>query len=178
MSDPASPGGAGGLPLGERAATIALLVLDVDGVLTDGRLWYGREGEAMKAIDTRDGHGLVLLRHAGVRFATLSGRPQTLLHRRFEELGFTEVRERVIHKRQGMIDLAASLEVPLDQVAYLGDDVNDLEALEIVGLSACPADAADEVRARVDLVCAHGGGRGAVREVAELLLKARGAWPH
>ena len=162
----------------ERAAAVELLVLDVDGVLTDGRLWYGREGEAMKAIDTRDGHGLVLLRHAGIRFATLSGRPQTLLHRRFEELGFTRVAERVIHKRPGMEALAAELEVPLERVAYLGDDVNDLEALEIVGLSACPADAVAEVRARVDLVLSQPGGRGAVREVAELLLKARGAWPY
>ena len=84
----------------------------------------------------------------------------------------------MIHKRPGMEALAAELEVPLERVCYLGDDVNDLEALEIVGLSACPADAADEVRARVDLVCAHPGGRGAVREVAELLLKARGAWPY
>lgn len=155
-----------------RAARIRLVLLDVDGVLTDGRLYYGPAGEAMKAFDVRDGHGIVMLR-AHVDFGVISGRPGGPTERRLEELRF---RHAVFGQRDKLAGYAqlAHLGIPDEEVAYMGDDVNDLPLLERVGLSACPADARPEVRARVHLVCAHGGGRGAVRELCDLILRAKG----
>ena len=160
-----------------KAAKIALLVLDVDGVLTDGRLWYGAEGEMMKALDVRDGHGLVMLRECGIDRAVLSGRPQPLLARRFAELKISSIDERCIRKTARIAELAAERGLDLSEVAFIGDDLNDRGALESVGLSFAPADAAPEIRAIVDHLCAAPGGRGAVREACEVILKARGRWP-
>ncbi len=161
----------------ERARAVELLVLDCDGVLTDGRLYYGAQGEALKALDTRDGHGLVMLRHVGIRFAALSGRAQPLLRPRFEELKFSRVLERQYRKGEAILELCGNLSVAPERAAFVGDDVNDLPAMAEVGLSACPADAAAEVLEAAHYVCRRPGGRGAVREVCELLLKARGRWP-
>ena len=156
-----------------RAARIRLVLLDVDGVLTDGRLYYGAEGEALKVFDVRDGHGIVLLR-GHVEFGVISGRPgspPTL--RRFEDL-------RIEHLVFGQTDKLAGyarlrhLGVADDEVAYMGDDVNDLPLLRKVGLSAAPADALPEVRSAVHFVARSPGGRGAVRELCDLLAAARG----
>ncbi len=160
-----------------RAAKIELLVLDVDGVLTDGRLWFGAEGEMMKAIDVRDGHGLVMLRECGLRFAVLSGRPQPLLKKRFEELRVTKVVERCYRKTEVIAEMASEFELELEQVAFIGDDINDRGALASVGLSCAPADAVEEIQEAVHHLCSAPGGRGAVREVCELILKAKGKWP-
>lgn len=160
-----------------QARQVRGLVLDVDGVFTDGRLWYGPEGEALKAMDTRDGHGLVLLRFAKIPAAVLSGRPQALLHRRFKELRLAHVEEACHEKGAGVERVAEALGLPLDSLAFMGDDVNDLPALAKVGLSACPADAAPEVRAAAEFVSARPGGRGAIRELCELILAAQGQWP-
>jgi 3-deoxy-D-manno-octulosonate 8-phosphate phosphatase (KDO 8-P phosphatase) len=155
-----------------RAAKVRLVLLDVDGVLTDGRIWYGPEGEAMKAFDVRDGHGIVLLR-AHVDFGVISGRPGRTSERRLEEL---RVRHVVFGERDKLAGYArlAHLGIPDPEVAYMGDDVNDLPLLAKVGLSACPADARPEVRERVHFVAAAPGGRGAVRELCELVLRAKG----
>ncbi len=155
-----------------RAARVRLLLLDVDGTLTDGRLYYVPEGEAMKAFDVRDGHGLVLLRDH-VELGVVSGRPGAASLRRLEEL---RVKHLVFGQRDKLAGYAqlAHLGVPDDEVAYMGDDVNDLPLLERVGLSACPADARPEVRARVHLVAAAPGGRGAVRELCDLIWRAKG----
>jgi 3-deoxy-D-manno-octulosonate 8-phosphate phosphatase (KDO 8-P phosphatase) len=161
----------------ERAADVELLILDVDGVLTDGRLYYGEQGEMMKALDTRDGHGIVMLRHAGIRTAILSGRPQKLLARRFAELQVVHVEERSFAKGEAIVAIAEKLEVALSSIAYVGDDVNDIAAMEKAGLSACPVDAAPETRAAAMYVSSREGGRGAVREVCELILKAKDRWP-
>ena len=155
-----------------RAAKVRLVLLDVDGVLTDGRIWYGPEGEAMKAFDVRDGHGVVLLR-AHVDFGVISGRPGKTSERRLEELRF---RHAIYGERDKLAGYArlAHLGIPDAEVAYMGDDVNDLPLLAKVGLSACPADARPEVRERVHFVAASPGGRGAVRELCELVLRAKG----
>jgi len=155
-----------------RAAKVRLVLLDVDGVLTDGRIWYGPEGEAMKAFDVRDGHGIVLLR-AHVDFGVISGRPGKTSERRLEELRF---RHAIYGERDKLAGYArlAHLGIPDAEVAYMGDDVNDLPLLAKVGLSACPADARPEVRERVHFVAASPGGRGAVRELCELVLRAKG----
>ena len=155
-----------------RAAKVRLVLLDVDGVLTDGRIWYGPEGEAMKAFDVRDGHGIVLLR-AHVDFGVISGRPGRTSEKRLEELRF---RHAIYGERDKLAGYArlAHLGIPDAEVAYMGDDVNDLPLLAKVGLSACPADARPEVRERVHFVAASPGGRGAVRELCELVLRAKG----
>jgi 3-deoxy-D-manno-octulosonate 8-phosphate phosphatase (KDO 8-P phosphatase) len=155
----------------ERAAKVKLLLLDVDGVLTDGRLYYGESGEAMKAFDVKDGHGIVLVRDH-VALGVISGRPG-LARKRLEELRFQHM---VFSQRDKLAGYAtlAHLGFADDEVAYMGDDVNDLGLLRRVGLSACPADARPEVRRAVHFVSSCGGGRGAVRELCDLLLDAKG----
>ena len=157
---------------------IRLLVLDVDGTLTDGRLYYGREGEAFKAFDVRDGHGLRLLGlFGGVKLAVLTGRRADLVLTRCKELAIEHVIGSSRAKGRDIQALAAAAQVPLEQTAFMGDDINDLPALRRVALSLAPADAAAEVLREVDYVTARPAGRGAVREVCELLLTATSGWP-
>lgn len=157
---------------------IRLLVLDVDGTLTDGRLYYGAQGEALKAFDVRDGHGLRLLSlHAGVRLAVLTGRREDLVLARCRELSIEHVVGRSRQKGQAIEKICADLQVPLAQTAFMGDDVNDLPALAKVALSCAPCDAAQEVLRAVRFRSRHAGGRGAVRELCELLLEAQVGWP-
>lgn len=155
-----------------RAARIRLVLLDVDGVLTDGRLYYGAEGELMKAFDVKDGHGIVLLRDR-LDFGVISGRPGKATQRRLEELRFKHVIFGQLDKLAGYAQLA-HLGLPDEAVAYMGDDVNDLPLLARVGLSAAPADARPEVRSAVHFVTRAPGGRGAVRELCDLLAAAQG----
>jgi 3-deoxy-D-manno-octulosonate 8-phosphate phosphatase (KDO 8-P phosphatase) len=155
-----------------RAARIRLVLLDVDGVLTDGRLYYGPEGELMKAFDVKDGHGMVLLRDH-LDFGVISGRPGKATQRRLEELRVKHMIFGQIDKLAGYAQLA-HLGMADDEVAYMGDDLNDLPLLRRVGLSAAPADARPEVRAAVHFVTVAPGGRGAVRELCDLLAAARG----
>ena len=161
-----------GADLLARAARIRLVLLDVDGVLTDGRIWFGPEGEALKAFDVRDGHGIVRLRDQ-VDFGVISGRPGKATRIRLEELGF----KHLIFSQRDKLDGYATL-APLgfadDEVAYMGDDVNDIPLLRKVGLSAAPADAFPDVLLEVRFVSRFPGGRGAVRELCELILRARG----
>jgi 3-deoxy-D-manno-octulosonate 8-phosphate phosphatase (KDO 8-P phosphatase) len=158
-----------------RAARVRLLLLDVDGVLTDGRLYYGVEGEVLKAFDVKDGHGIVMLRDH-VQLGVISGRPG-LSRKRLEELGFRHLVFSQRDKLEGYAQLR-HLGVPDEEVAYMGDDVNDLGLLGKVGLSACPSDAHPSVRGAVHLVASSPGGRGAVRELVELILRAKGLWQY
>jgi 3-deoxy-D-manno-octulosonate 8-phosphate phosphatase (KDO 8-P phosphatase) len=155
-----------------RAARIRLVLLDVDGVLTDGRLYYGAEGELMKAFDVKDGHGIVLLR-PHLDFGVISGRPGKATRARLEDLGFKHVLFSQVDKLAGYAQLA-HLGFSDEEVAYMGDDVNDLPLLRKVGLSAAPADAHPTALAAVHLVTRARGGRGAVRELCDLLAAARG----
>jgi 3-deoxy-D-manno-octulosonate 8-phosphate phosphatase (KDO 8-P phosphatase) len=154
-----------------RAARVRLVLLDVDGVLTDGRIWYGPEGEALKAFDVRDGHGIVLLRDH-VDFGVISGRPGKATQVRLQELRFKHLIFGERNKLEGYARLA-HLGLPDEAVAYMGDDVNDVALLRRVGLAAAPADARPEARAAAHLVTAARGGRGAVRELCDLLLAAK-----
>jgi 3-deoxy-D-manno-octulosonate 8-phosphate phosphatase (KDO 8-P phosphatase) len=154
-----------------RAAKIRLVLLDVDGVLTDGRLYYGADGEALKAFDVKDGHGVVLLRDR-VDFGVISGRPGKASETRLRELRFKHLVFGERDKLEGYAKLA-HLGVPDDEVAYMGDDVNDVPLLRKVGLAACPADARPEARAVAHLVASARGGRGAVRELCDLILAAK-----
>lgn len=157
---------------------IRLVVLDVDGTLTDGRLYYGKDGEAFKAFDVRDGHGLRMLNlYGGVKLAVLTGRRADLVQQRCRELSIDHVVGSSRAKGAAIEQIAIDLDVPLDQAAFMGDDVNDLPALRKVALSCAPQDAAPEVLREVRWVSRRRAGRGAVRELCELLLAAKVGWP-
>lgn len=160
----------------ERAAGIKAVVFDVDGVMTDGGLWYGPDGEALKRFDVKDGHALVLARLTGLPTAVLTARTSRMVEVRAQELKLTHVFQGRREKGEGFEALAAAFGLPCEALAYMGDDVNDLPALTRAGLSACPADAVPEVREAVHFVSSRPGGHGAVRELVELVLKATGRW--
>ena len=161
-----------------RLEPIRLLVLDVDGVLSDGSLWYGPDGEALKRFHVRDGLAIRLLLEAGLHVAVISGRASEAVARRCRDLGIDEslVLQGSRDKSADLDRLEAVLGVADAQVAAVGDDLPDLPLLGRVAFAACPADAAPEVAAACDHVCRNEGGHGAVREVAELVLKAQGRW--
>jgi len=161
-----------------RAQRVRAVVLDVDGVLTDAGLYYGRGGETLKRFSARDGFAIVTAQAEGIAVAILSGRLAPPLHARL-----TDLRIKPELAIQGSRDKAADighlaevLGLDLSEIAFMGDDLPDLPALATVGLAACPADAAPEVRQRCHLVCSAGGGNGAVRELVEVVLRARGRW--
>ena len=154
------------------------MVLDVDGTLTDGRLYYGAQGELMKAFDVRDGHGLRLLSlHGDVKLAVLTGRRTDLVLQRCKEMSIEHVVGQSWAKGAAIEKMSTDLGIPLAEVAFMGDDVNDLPALRKVALPCAPADAAPEVLREVGWVAKRPGGRGAVRELCELLLAAKVGWP-
>jgi len=161
-----------------RARRIKAIVLDVDGVLTDASLFYGPRGEALKAFSARDGFAVRLAVSEGIPVAILSGRLAGPVKPRLADLGIPA--ELTVQgsrdKRADVTELGRRLGVPLAEIAFMGDDFPDLPALTRVGLAACPADAAAEVRARCHFVASAHGGRGAVRELVQLLLEARGRW--
>jgi 3-deoxy-D-manno-octulosonate 8-phosphate phosphatase (KDO 8-P phosphatase) len=157
----------------QRAARIKLVVLDVDGVLTDGRLYYGAQGEALKAFDVRDGHGIKLLLRAGLEVALLTARQSDIVAQRARELGLARVMQGQTDKAAGFLALLAATGVTEEAVAYVGDDWPDLPVLRRAGLAATVADACAEVQAAAHWIAARSGGRGAVREFAEFILRAQ-----
>lgn len=155
------------------AAGIRLLALDVDGVLTDGRLYFAEDGNELKAFDIQDGHGLKLLMQAGVQCAIITGRTTELVARRARNLGIPHLLQGREDKLVALRELTGQLGLPLTQVAYVGDDWPDLPALLKAGLGIAVANAHQELRVHADYVTKLAGGRGAVREVCDLLLKAQ-----
>ncbi len=149
---------------------IRLLVLDVDGTMTDGKFYVDGGGGEFKRFDARDGMGIALLRRAGVRTAFISGRRSTATEARARELGVDLLFNGVREKLPVLTGLLAELGIPADEVAYMGDDVNDVDCLRAVGLSFAPSDAAREAKAAAWTVTSARGGEGAVREAAELIL--------
>jgi YrbI family 3-deoxy-D-manno-octulosonate 8-phosphate phosphatase len=156
-----------------RARRVRLLCVDVDGVLTDAGMYYGPDGEVLKKFNTRDGMGLARVREAGVAVALISGEDNAIVHARAAKLRIDDVFSGVANKRRVVEDLCARHELALDEVAFIGDDLNDLSALECVGLACAGADAAEPVRAIAHYVTRHRGGDGAVREVCEFLIAAK-----
>jgi 3-deoxy-D-manno-octulosonate 8-phosphate phosphatase (KDO 8-P phosphatase) len=157
----------------ERARRVRLLVLDVDGVLTDGRLYFGPEGEALKVFHVRDGAGLVALRRAGVVLAIISGRSSAAVAQRARELGIEHLRQGVADKGAEFDRLCAQLQIDPADCACMGDDTPDLPLFERVALAFAVADAHPSLRERASWVTTLPGGLGAVREVCDLLLRAR-----
>lgn len=155
---------------------IRLLAMDVDGVLTDGSLNIGAEGELFKAFNAKDGIGISLAMRNGLEIALITGRRSEIIHRRAEELGITLLYEGVKDKALQLKQIAAERGISLDEIAYMGDDLNDLPAMVQAGISFAPADAAKDVLKAVNAVASCNGGRGAVREIIELILEAQGKW--
>jgi 3-deoxy-D-manno-octulosonate 8-phosphate phosphatase (KDO 8-P phosphatase) len=159
-----------------RCRSLRLVLLDVDGVLTDGRLLFLPDGQEVKAFHVRDGLGIVLAHRAGLPTGLLSARESPLATRRAAELGMAVIRMGAIDKRAALQDIARERGLRPDEIAFMGDDLVDLPALGEVGLSAAPADAPLEVRSQVFMVTDTRGGEGCVREFLEAILKARGDW--
>jgi 3-deoxy-D-manno-octulosonate 8-phosphate phosphatase (KDO 8-P phosphatase) len=162
--------------LAQRARALEWLLLDVDGVLTDGRLTYGANGEEWKVFHVRDGLGLKLLQRAGVKIGILTGRGNAALEFRARELGVDVLIMDRSDKDTAFAEFLVEQGTSPDRVAAIGDDIQDLPILRRCALSFAPADAMAEVRGRVDHVLTLRGGEGVVRELCEILLKARGDW--
>lgn len=160
---------------GTSMRDIRLLVLDVDGVLTDGRLYFGATGEALKVFHVRDGHGLKLAQAAGLELAVLSGRRADAVDARMRELGITNVEQGCADKVAAVQALCARLQVPLAATACIVDDTTDLPLMRVVGLAVAVADAHPDVRAAAHWVTHLPGGQGAVRELCDRLVALRAA---
>ena len=155
---------------------IKLLLLDVDGVMTDGRIIYLNDGGEAKAFDVKDGHGLKLIQRAGIKVGIITGRQSDIVARRAAELGIELVYQGAKDKMQPFMEILEKLGLKASEVAYVGDDLVDLPVIRLVGFSATVADASDDIKPYVDLVTSRPGGRGAVREVCDLLLKQSSLW--
>lgn len=159
-----------------RAALIKLILFDVDGVLTDGKLLLHADGSESKRYDIKDGTGIVLAQRAGIRVGFLSARLSPATQLRATQLGVTLVHQGIASKLETYEQIADELRLDDEQIAYMGDDIVDLAVLTRVGLATAPADAVEEVRARVDWISHCAGGNGAARELVELVLRAQQRW--
>jgi len=160
--------------LWRKAERIELLLADCDGVLTDGSVYYSARGEELKRFSMRDGMGVQRLREIGrVEVGIVSGEDSEPLRRRAEKLNITELHLAVLDKSAVLKAIRERRHLEVDQVGFIGDDVNDLDLIEHVGLFACPGDAMPQIKKAADYICTQHGGRGALREVADLLIAAR-----
>ena len=148
---------------------IKVLVMDIDGTLTDGKIYMGSYGEVFKAFDVKDGYAIAHLHEAGIIPVIITGRESKIVENRAKELNIKEVYQGVSDKVEKLKEVAKDNGVLLEEVAYIGDDLNDLDCMGICGLSACPNDAIDEVINKVDFRCNKNGGYGAVREFIEYI---------
>ena len=160
----------------KRTADLKLLVLDVDGVLTDGRITINERGEEFKSFDVKDGLGLRLLMEAGVDVIIITGRKSKSVAYRAEELGIREVYQGVKNKSALFADLLKRKRLEKEQVCCMGDDLPDLPLFQLSGISVAVADAVSEVRNEASFITKNRGGNGAVREVCDMILKAQQRW--
>ncbi len=150
---------------------IRILVMDVDGTLTDGGIYIGSDGEMLKAFNVKDGLGISKLRNRNIIPAIITGRESEILKRRSEELKIEELYQGEENKICKLNELVERYKCSLSEVAYIGDDENDLQCMKVCGLSGCPADAVESVKIKVDFVSTRDGGQGAVREFIEYILE-------
>ena len=160
----------------EMAAQVSLLIVDVDGVMTDGRIILDGESGEYKAFHVRDGHGIKMLQREGVKVAIITGRSSAVVDRRAAELGIEIVVQGSKDKIKDYVKMIAELGLRDEEVAYVGDDIVDLPVMRRVGLPVAVADAEDYVKDEAVLVTERGGGRGAVREVTDMIIQAKGLW--
>ncbi|HEV2885028.1 MAG TPA: HAD family hydrolase [Pyrinomonadaceae bacterium] len=159
-----------------RASHIKLLLMDCDGVLTDGRLWLTNDGDEQKTFNTKDGLGLDLFRRAGLKSGVITGRSSQALARRAEELGVEFVRQGDAYKVDAFEEVLREAKVDEDEVAFIGDDLTDIPLMIRSELAVAVADAVEEAQSVAHYVTRAKGGHGAVREVIEIILKSQGRW--
>jgi len=153
----------------EQMKKIKMLVMDVDGTLTDGKIYIGPQGEVMKAFNVKDGYAIKhILPEMGIIPVIITGRTSAIVEYRAKELDITELYQGVSDKPEQLKKVAEKFHLTKDQIAYIGDDVNDLECIKYCGFSACPNDAVEEIKQCVDYVCNANGGDGAVREMCSI----------
>jgi 3-deoxy-D-manno-octulosonate 8-phosphate phosphatase (KDO 8-P phosphatase) len=155
---------------------IKLLCLDVDGTLTDGRIFYSDTGQEMRGFDVHDGLGMVLARHAGLTIAWITGRQSSLVEKRAKELKIAYLRQGVHDKKIEIEKITQELGISMDQVAFMGDDINDIVAMQACGVAIAPKNAMPDVQNIAHLITEREGGRGAVREVVEAILRVQGTY--
>ncbi len=160
----------------EKIRKIKLLILDVDGVLTDGGIFYDDEGGETKRFDVKDGHGIKLAMRAGIDVAIVSARESSAVRYRAKNLGIELVYQGIRDKVRALEEIMEKKSLKPDEIAYVGDDLVDLPVIKRAGFSAAVNDAATDVKDRADYVTGRPGGRGAVREVVEVLLKSQDKW--
>ena len=159
-----------------RARRIKLLLMDCDGVLTDGRLWLTADGDEQKSFHARDGQGISLLHRAGLQTGIISGRTSSAVERRAQDLKMSFVRQYAKDKVKALDEILKEAEVTEDECAYIGDDLGDVSVMSRVELAVAVADAVEETKEAAHFVTLLPGGFGAVREVCELILKSQGRW--
>ncbi len=162
--------------ISEKLAKIKMLILDVDGVMTDGGILMDSDGREMKKFNVRDGHGLVMIQRHGIQVAILTGRTSAVVEHRARDLRISEVYQGALNKKEVLATILEKNRLAPEEIAYMGDDIVDIPVLKMVGFSAVVADALDVVKRSVDFVTVQPGGKGAVREVCEMLLMAQGHW--
>lgn len=160
----------------DKLKHVELLLLDVDGVMTDGRIIWDAHGVETKAFNVKDGHGIKLVQRAGIQVGIITGRTSPVVDLRAKELGIDILYQGALKKLDSYLDIKQRTGLEDHQIAYMGDDVIDVPVMRRVGFSAAPADALPEVSALVDYVARCKGGMGAVRELCDLILKGRGVW--
>lgn len=164
------------MKLPDLCRRVELILSDVDGVLTDGGIWYDNQGVELKAFHIRDGLGIKLWQRAGFSFGLLTARTSHIVKVRAQELGIHLVRQGFENKLPAAQDILRELRLDADQACYIGDDLTDLPVIRHVGLGVAVADAVAEVRSAAGYITKSPGGRGAVRELIELVLKSKGRW--
>ena len=162
--------------INEKASKIKLLLLDVDGVMTDGSIILDNNGNEIKRFHVRDGHGIRMLQMVGITVGIITGRKSKVVEVRAKELGIKEVHQKIYKKSAVYENLLKKYKCKDENVAFMGDDIVDQELLKRAGLSAAPCDAEELAIKYADIVTKKGGGRGAVREFSDLILKATGLW--
>ena len=163
--------------LKEKLKKIKILMLDVDGVMTDGRIIMDDEGRQLKNFNVRDGHGLKIIQRYGIEVVILTGRKSEVVNHRAKDLDIKEVYQGALNKKEVFEKILKKHNLTADFVAYMGDDVIDIPVLRQVGFSVAPIDAVDVVKKSVDYVTKNKGGHGAVRELCEMILQTQGKWP-
>ncbi len=171
-----NPGIANNMTINDRAGQVRMIVFDIDGVLTDGSLFYGDDGQEYKAFNSRDGHGIKMLRATGVEAGIITGRTSQVVLHRARNLGISRIFQGAHDKLDAYENLLLEMGLAPEQIAYMGDDIVDLPVLRRCGLAITVPNAPPEVKARCHLVTQAAAGHGAAREICELIMRAQGSW--